>query len=1685
MKNRKRILAAILTAIMTISILPANSFASEAGENDTAEAAVEAVSVSDEEQEVESTVEDISEETAEETEESSSETVQTDEEADPAAAEEVGTDNEDVETTIEEDAEADYTVEAEETAEEEEAVPAETVEWPVTLQVKDGDYNVTVTYGEEAGLPADAKISVEEILASDKAYDGYVEQAADTIAADVDAISYVKLLDIKLIDRNGNKLEPNGFVDVKIRLKDVGQVEESTQVVHFAGEEETPEILDADISGKDVSFETDGFSIYALITAGDDEEPKILTVNFYGSDQSEPLETVYVKEADKTNGQLEKIVYDPGAGEIPAGRAFYGWSTEADYSVEEPGKTIEQIREDIIGLDFDTVDDHTLNLYAMFVTYYTVKYIDPEGLNLGTDRAMVKAPGDQAVYRVNKGYSTDSTHNFEGWHIANGISNIVVPANPTPETLLTNGTDITITGNVELSVSAPEGHWLVFNENGKHATYNAPRFVKDGEVTTDENMLEMVRNGYTFEGWFYGAPETEGGDPTGEPFEFNHELTDNTTVYAKWAPLSSANYTVIIWKEGLKQGTWDFAEAMTLSGTPNTTINTISVQGSGNGTYARIDSTNYQYEGFRYDHHDTGVTINPEGDSVVNVYYMRNIYTLTFQTSFSLFGYHFTFREITARYGEDISSYFPIQTSQGFGPFTNAIASWFNSLVRWEPQGSSTYNRPVVYIDTMPAESITFYTDRSLSSQKEMYYYVEALPGQTPERSYNGKQFVLLAGPLGARYNFFTEDEDFLEISGYERFGSEPQFNAQGQADGDTLRCYYTRQLETINYLNGAEYDGNNRMMELLSGQLGTQSGIPYGSDISSYNVGQPNALEIPERDGFVFEGWFIDRTCTSPYEFDTMPNGGITVYAKWRQIEYRVFLRPNADEDTTLNWGSDQQATNFRVTYGEKISAPEGTRRGYKFLGWYTDPGCKNYFYAPGVVLNDNTVTDTYVKTESAYMTDPSNKWGNQNATQNADVNRFWITRKLDLYALWGQVVIGADGIGVLYDPANDGAEFSDPAVYQDNTTAVASAAPTAPEGQVFTNWTVQRWNGSAYEDTDVTVLPGQTFTVKLDDSRVQDADNEYADISLDDVVESGHYRYTIKLVAQYKEVEEVVPTHITWYKNDGSGEFYRDDQGIKINQLMPVYGLGEGEEIPEWEGHTFLGWAKDTEQIQGQETMNTSTTKTTPDFLQYNAEDGKYYSDGKEVTQVLADELTPIEGLYAVWEEKNVYFIYHDYVGGEAKSYLEECPMPANGATVNLPKDKVTDGYLYGGYWNYTNKEKGTQITDVPGTQFAPHKQQYIYIKEVSKDYLKPQVYLVYSKDHFGLVRKLYGFNDLDTQYADYTDAGLIVDGTEYQIFGPDKLTDGTITVKKGTGNTSLSSKNLFGFTGAVIGYADLTSHVAITEEPIAIKGYYVTKDGIKVTGYYTRRIQFADYNETYQLPVFKGWEGTTGWSGEDGNTLCDLVLGAPAYTAVSRMAAPKFTLMRSLSITAPAEKFDFTITKVFDPGVELQTVSEGNHTGEITYAEKSGYYFAGWYKDSAFTEPADFSNVTCDLTVYAKYVKAGNVSTSFNRKSSKSGTTTFNAVVAVKDKSDLTNVSITVDGSDASALGNGSVKKTGSGKNIKYTTQYKGTAAVKGLSLIDTFTAVISWTTADGTVVTGPAYNCTYILGLVTVR
>ena len=88
------------------------------------------------------------------------------------------------------------------------------------------------------------------------------------------SFEYIRLFDIRIVDGNGDKIEITAPVEVKIELADREEGPE-LNVVHFADGKETGDLLEnIEITGPEepgegyaVSFEADGFSVYALVEA--------------------------------------------------------------------------------------------------------------------------------------------------------------------------------------------------------------------------------------------------------------------------------------------------------------------------------------------------------------------------------------------------------------------------------------------------------------------------------------------------------------------------------------------------------------------------------------------------------------------------------------------------------------------------------------------------------------------------------------------------------------------------------------------------------------------------------------------------------------------------------------------------------------------------------------------------------------------------------------------------------------------------------------------------------------------------------------------------------------------------------------------------------------------------------------------------------------------------------------------------------------------------------------------------------------------------------------------------------------------------------------------------------------------------------------------------------------------------
>ena len=134
------------------------------------------------------------------------------------------------------------------------------------------NYRITVTSSEDAGFPADADLAVTEITEGTDlygtSYEDYVANAEYALGAKEGSTEYVRLFDIKIVDKNDPSIQyqpaEGATVDVKIDLTDAEN--EELSVVHFADGSEVGDVVEnVETAAGSVTFEADGFSVYAVM----------------------------------------------------------------------------------------------------------------------------------------------------------------------------------------------------------------------------------------------------------------------------------------------------------------------------------------------------------------------------------------------------------------------------------------------------------------------------------------------------------------------------------------------------------------------------------------------------------------------------------------------------------------------------------------------------------------------------------------------------------------------------------------------------------------------------------------------------------------------------------------------------------------------------------------------------------------------------------------------------------------------------------------------------------------------------------------------------------------------------------------------------------------------------------------------------------------------------------------------------------------------------------------------------------------------------------------------------------------------------------------------------------------------------------------------------------------------------
>ena len=358
------------------------------------------------------------------------------------------------------------------------------------------------------------------------------------------------------------------------------------------------------------------------------------------------------------------------------------------------------------------------------------------------------------------------------------------------------------------------------------------------------NADKLTRTGYTLEGWYTKA------DFTGDPVtSIPAGSTGDLHFYAQWAPNMDTQYTVKYFQQNIDDDEY------------KVTDDTDVLQGTtGSDTEAKARSyTGFTAKAFSQE------PINADGSTVINIYYDRNVYTVTYTDGKD----KITPAELIP--SSDIEGAIPSQESLRYGATGYVQVSLKPSLKGYTFAGwmkdDTVYTESSPLNFTMDDEDIEIYAVWEPASDTE--YKVHHLKQNIDNDDYTLADTITESGRTGNMTNASDKTYNGFTVLG-------PVTQGIIGPDGDTIvEIKYNRNTYTVSY------DANALSAETIT--------VP--SDTTQYRYQAPVTVKftgIGSRTGYTFAGWAASSTATSAdytssgtTSFD-MTDNNVTLYAVW-----------------------------------------------------------------------------------------------------------------------------------------------------------------------------------------------------------------------------------------------------------------------------------------------------------------------------------------------------------------------------------------------------------------------------------------------------------------------------------------------------------------------------------------------------------------------------------------------------------------------------------------------------------------------------------------------------------------------------------------------------------------------------------------------------------------------------------
>lgn len=972
-------------------------------------------------------------------------------------------------------------------------------------------------------------------------------------------------------------------------------------------------------------------------------------------------------------------------------------------------------------------------------------------------------------------------------------------------------------------------YMMSFNLDGGYGV--EPIYARYGASVKVENP---TKPGYTFNGWEPTVPETV--------------PAENTTHKAKWQAEKTAKVTVVVWGEDADDENYSYIKSVETTAPVGSTLTAIP-----SGTNLNMGTKLWELKRVEQ------TTVAADGSSVLNVYYDRKEFTLTFK-----YDYHSGFLgigegykktgTITAKWGADIGSRFLAMNAAAKG-----------SLWSTNYSGAGPWTS---FLQIMPEENRTYYCQETSNTAQSAYYYTEGLDGKYVLKhtvvAYSGSNLTITAED-------FYPMEGFTYDHGTDGDGNPLPSNPGKAGKWSGAKFYYKRNSYDLVFIsNNTEVKTSKVKFEAALGTSGGESFVPaYPSNF------EPNAFE--------FAGWYQDPEGVKPVDWNAkMPAASVTVYAKWAPKTHTVktFLTKEKIEE------NDPIDTWDNVPHGTAVTnTPADPQNGsYVFVGWfYMDGNVEKAFDFSMPVVKDlnlyakwssNTlVTYTiYYKSGDTEIAEPTTgsalagttltfeaKTGdelNEGYQSGYFPNTGSHSMVMDIEGnnefTFVYVEMAKVGYTVRYLDKATGKPVVVNGVPTPDKTGETSDAIITEKFKVITGYMPDSYQKRLVlsADPEKNVI---TFWYTKDEHHatiqknywIQNVDgNGYSSMPYSEISAVGNIGTTYS-------ADVITITGFTYNPNPANA--HTEHPALASGVLT-----AEGLELNMYYDRVKYSYTvRYVDATDNNKDINPAANVTGEGLF-----GAQVIGSQKEFNGYMPADNEPAQKSIIIGTGTNeIIFYYYPcyYIGHVQSGSLNNTDtIRLIGSKANLTA-AVTPNYLYGGaFKNEACTEVQTFADKENAISFTPEKGKTYYIWEVSETYLKPRAYVVSRHDPNAIpdangstlnVVGLYLTSSVDRNM--YSEVGFTVDGTNHAS-DDGKVYDKVQAVY--TDNKEVKEEMYVDSTGVWKvqkeadsshgGYVSIctvsmdTFYKKSAESPLSYQPYWVTLDGIKVTGAYAAR-------------------------------------------------------------------------------------------------------------------------------------------------------------------------------------------------------------------------------------------------------